>query len=67
MPLELQVSHVATPADMADVLQAQCGIEVSDDLLKATEVSMTMDYVPQHSFQFILSDPTVCSGMCYHD
>lgn len=37
MPLELQVSHVATPTDMVEVLHAQCGIDVSTNLLKATE------------------------------
>ncbi|CAD7703544.1 unnamed protein product [Ostreobium quekettii] len=37
LPAEREVSHVGTPARMAEVLNMECGIQVSSDLVEATQ------------------------------
>lgn len=40
LPQGMLLHHVSTPADLAEVLSSQCGLSISQELLKATEVRM---------------------------
>jgi hypothetical protein len=38
LPAGLLLHHVATPADLAQVLRSHCALDISPQLLKVTEV-----------------------------
>lgn len=47
MPMEVQVGHVATSIDMAEVIEKHCGIQVPTDLLIATEIRQAGEALAQ--------------------
>lgn len=40
LPQGILLHHVSTPADLAEVLNSQCGLAISEELMKTVKVSI---------------------------